>query len=131
MSHTGAKPAVLHQRVGWLELFYDLVFVVVIERLTHLVHGDPSWSLIWTSIGLTFVVWLAWFNVSAMTNVSGEVGPRGRPLLFVSMAGMGVLAIGVEGVTEATSGCSSSGTPLRAPRRGRCGCADASSARPT
>lgn len=100
MNDTGAKPAVLHQRVGWLELFYHLVFVVVIVRLTHLVHGDPSWSLIWTSIGLTFVVWLAWSNVSAMTNVSGVVGPRGRPLLFLSMAGMGVLAIGVEGVTE-------------------------------
>lgn len=100
MNGAAAEPAVVHQRVGWLELFYDLVFVVVIERLTHLVHGDPSWSLIWTCLGLTFVVWLAWFNVSAMTNVSGEVGPRGRPLLFVSMAGMGVLAIGVGGVTE-------------------------------
>lgn len=100
MSEPGAKSAVLHQRVGWLELFYDLVFVVVIERLTHLVHGEPSTSRIWLTIGLTAVVWFAWFNVTALTNVSGEVGPRGRPFVFLSMAGIGVLALGVHGVPQ-------------------------------
>lgn len=89
-----------HQRVGWLELFYDLVFVVVIERLTHLLHDNPGAGRIWLTIGLTVVVWLAWFNVSAYTNMSGGIGARGRPFVFASMAGMGVLALGIEGMPE-------------------------------
>ena len=42
------------------------------------------------------LVWFAWFNVTALTNVRGGIGPRGRPLMFASMAGVGVLALGVE-----------------------------------
>lgn len=56
---------VKHQRVGWLELFFDLVFVVVIEKLTHVLHGDPTAGMLWAAIGLTMLVWLSWFNVTA------------------------------------------------------------------
>jgi low temperature requirement protein LtrA len=36
-------------RVGWLELFYDLVFVVLIAALAHRLHGHPppATSLWW------------------------------------------------------------------------------------
>ena len=29
-------------RVDWLELFFDLVFVVIIKQLTDLLHGGPG-----------------------------------------------------------------------------------------
>ena len=96
MSQAIGEPTVRHQRVGWLELFHDLVFVVAIERLTHPVHGAPLHHRIAATIGLTMLVWFAWFNVTALTNVRGGIGPRGRPLMFASMAGVGVLALGVE-----------------------------------
>ena len=96
MSEAIGETTVRHQHVGWLELFCDLVFVVAIERLTHLLHGDPGRGCIAATIGLTMLVWFAWFNVTALTNVRGGIGPRGRPLMFASMAGVGVLALGVE-----------------------------------
>ena len=96
MSQAIGETTVRHQRVGSLELFCDLVFVVAIERLTHLLHGDPGRGCIAATIGLTMLVWFAWFNVTALTNVRGGIGPRGRPLMFASMAGVGVLALGVE-----------------------------------
>ncbi|HCQ19144.1 MULTISPECIES: hypothetical protein [Dermacoccus] len=45
MSQAIGETTVRHQRVGSLELFCDLVFVVAIERLTHLLHGDPGRAL--------------------------------------------------------------------------------------
>lgn len=82
-----------------MELFYDLVFVVI-QRLTHLLHDNPSVGRMWLTIGLTVLVWLAWFNVSAYINMSGGIGACGRPFVFASMAGMGVLSLGLEEMPE-------------------------------
>ena len=78
-----------------MELFCDLVFVVAIERLTHLLHGDPGRGRIAATIGLTMLVWFAWFNVTALTNVRGGIGPRGRPLMFASVDPAMAAATGV------------------------------------
>lgn len=36
-----------HRRVGFLELFYDLAFVVFISQIAHVVGGHPSWHALW------------------------------------------------------------------------------------
>ena len=83
------------QRVGWLELFFDLVFVVVIEQLTHRLHGDPGFIDFAIVFGLFAFVWACWLNVTLLTNVSGPSPAWFRPFVFASMAGVGLLAIAV------------------------------------
>jgi low temperature requirement protein LtrA len=83
------------QRVGWLELFFDLVFVVVVAQLTDRVQHEAG-PLGWLSVaGLFFAVWAVWNNTTLFSNVAGGVPPAMRPFVFVAMAGVGVLAVSI------------------------------------
>ncbi|MCU1422500.1 MAG: hypothetical protein JWN36_2151 [Microbacteriaceae bacterium] len=92
---TTADAAPRGQRVGWLELFFDLVFVVVIEQLTHRLHGDPGLIDFAIVFGLFAFVWACWLNVTLLTNVSGPSPAWFRPFVFASMAGVGLIPIAV------------------------------------
>lgn len=85
-----------HQRVAWLELFYDLSFVGVIAAVANRVHGDPSALRILGTIGLIVIAWVGWFNVTALSNLSHGVTHWARLGIFGAMAGMVVLAVGVD-----------------------------------
>ena len=99
---TPAVAAGSGRRVGWLELFFDLVFVVVIQRLTDLLHDDPG-ALDFAAVAVLAVfVWACWINVTLLTNVAGGVGARSRPLVFLSMAGVALIAVAIPGVTDDT-----------------------------
>lgn len=52
----------IERKVSWLELFYDLVFVVAIAELAHtlVVHPDPKGIL--TFVFLFLPVWFSWTN---------------------------------------------------------------------
>ena len=50
-----------HQRVGWFELFYDLVIVAAVGYGSHLVIDHPTWSmgsLVALTMLVTLVLWL-------------------------------------------------------------------------
>lgn len=85
----------LHRRVTWLELFYDLVYVVVIRQLTHLIVDEPSTQRLAAAGALAAIIWVAWFNVTAFSNLAGEITGLDRIPVFVSMAGVGVMALGI------------------------------------
>ncbi len=96
---TGHDPATeghhAHLRVGWLELFFDLMFVGVISAISHDMNGNPSIVRALEGAGLVVIVWGLWFNVTALTNLSGGIVRWGRIGVFASMAGMGVVAVGI------------------------------------
>lgn len=50
------------RRVTFLELFYDLVYVVIIAELSHTLAGDISLTGIGIFVFLFIIVWWAWFN---------------------------------------------------------------------
>ncbi len=50
------------RRVSWLELFFDLVFVVVIAQLTHELVEHPSWAGVGRYILLFVPVWWVWIG---------------------------------------------------------------------
>ena len=50
------------RRATWLELFYDLVFVVVVSRLATLLHADHGLTGVLTYVGLFVPVWWAWMG---------------------------------------------------------------------
>src|SRR4029453_7315102 len=50
------------RRVTFLELFFDLVFVVVISQLARRLAAHPSWSGVGWFVFLFYAVWSSWLN---------------------------------------------------------------------
>lgn len=66
------------RRITWLELFYDLVYVLVIAKLTHNLSHDLSWhGLIDYCFFFTMVFW-SWLNGSLYHDLHGAEGLRTR-----------------------------------------------------
>ena len=55
------------RKVSWLELFFDLVFVVIIARIAHDFLSDISWSGFRTFIFMFLSVWWMWSSVIYFT----------------------------------------------------------------
>src|SRR3954463_6372250 len=83
------------QRVTPLELFFDLVFVFAITRVTALMAHDLSWASIGQGLLLLAALWWGWAAYAWLTNhVSGEDG-RARVVGFVAMGAMVLVALAV------------------------------------
>lgn len=93
-------PAELGRTASTLELFFDLVFVVAVSiaavqlhhALTenHIVDGVVSYAFIF------FAIWWAWMNFTWFATSFGTDDWLYRVLTFVQMAGVLVLAAGIE-----------------------------------
>ncbi len=71
--------------VGFLELFYDLIFVASTMVLSNEFAHDPTWSSA-RNCGLMFaILWLLWFHTTVLMNVErrDDLGQRG--LIFGQM----------------------------------------------
>lgn len=86
---------VLDRRVTFLELFYDLVYVVIIAELTHSLATNITMEGL-LSFGFLFVlVWWAWFNGTMYHELHGNNDIRTRVFTFLQMmsvAGMAIFA---------------------------------------
>jgi low temperature requirement protein LtrA len=66
------------RRVGSLELFYDLVVVVLIAQDGRRLAGDLTWHAVGTFATIFCVVWIAWFNGTLMHELHGREDIRSR-----------------------------------------------------
>jgi low temperature requirement protein LtrA len=88
------------QRVTPLELFFDLVFVFAITRVTSLMAHDLSWTSIGQGLLVLAALWWGWAAYAWLTNhVAGE-DFRARLVVFVAMAAMVLVALAVPGAFE-------------------------------
>ncbi|MEX1217141.1 MAG: low temperature requirement protein A, partial [Acidimicrobiales bacterium] len=73
--------------VGFLELFFDLVFVASTVVLSNEFASAVSWQLAGTSALMFSVLWLLWFHMTVLMNVErrDDLGQRGIvfALMFV------------------------------------------------
>jgi len=75
-----------HARVGFVELFFDLVFVFAVTQLSHALIAHPTPLGVAQAALLLMAVWWAWMYTTWATNWL-EVEHRGvRAMLFVVMA---------------------------------------------
>ncbi len=79
-------------RVTWLELFYDLVFVVTISQLTHHLADDVSLKGIATFIFLFIPVWWAWIGMTFYSDRFETHDISQRLFTFLSIIGVASLA---------------------------------------
>jgi len=79
------RPASEHpeeRRITFLELFYDLVYVVIIAELSHALAGNISLAGIGVFVFLFVIVWWAWFNGAIYHDLHGNNDIRTRVFTF-------------------------------------------------
>ena len=94
-----------HRHATWLELFYDLVFVVAISQLAHNLHAHVSLSGFFGFIVLFIPIWWAWIGTTFYANRfdSDDIGHR--LLLGMQMLAIAALAVNVhDGLSESSAG---------------------------
>ena len=81
------------RRVTFLELFYDLVYVVIIAELSHTLAGNMSLAGIGTFVFLFIIVWWAWFNGAMYHDLHGNNDIRTRVFTFLQMLTVAAMAV--------------------------------------
>jgi low temperature requirement protein LtrA len=80
------------RRVTFLELFFDLVFVVVISQLAHRLAEYPSWSGVGWFVFLFYAVWSSWINGTLYHDLHGTDDVSARVFTFAQMLAVAVMA---------------------------------------
>ncbi len=76
-----------HARVGFVELFFDLVFVFAITQLSHTLLAHLTWLGVLQAAMLLGALWWAWIDTSWITNWLDPDRAPVRALLFLLMGG--------------------------------------------
>jgi low temperature requirement protein LtrA len=74
-----------HRKVTWLELFYDLVFAVVISQLALTLTGDVPTSNIWKYTLLFIPAWFVWIGMTIYNERFETDGLEIRFFFFLQM----------------------------------------------
>jgi low temperature requirement protein LtrA len=81
------------RRVSFLELFFDLVFVVVISQLSRRLAQHPSWSGVGWFVFLFYGVWSSWINGTLYHDLHGTDDVSARVFTFAQMLAVAVMAV--------------------------------------
>jgi low temperature requirement protein LtrA len=81
------------REVSFLELFYDLVYVVVISQAAHHLAGDVTWAGMGRFAVVFGLIWLAWINGAVYHDLHGRAEGRTRSYVFLQMGVLGLLAV--------------------------------------
>jgi low temperature requirement protein LtrA len=86
------------RRVSFLELFFDLVFVVVISQLAHRLAEHVTWSGVGWFVFLFYAVWSSWSNGTLYYDLHGTDDVSVRVFTFAQMLAVAVMAMFVADV---------------------------------
>ena len=81
------------REVSFLELFYDLVYVVVVSQAAHYLSTDVTWAGVGRFAVLFSLIWLAWINGAVYHDLHGRSEGRTRSYVFLQMGVLAVLAV--------------------------------------
>lgn len=82
-----------HRQVSFLELFYDLVYVVLVAELAHALAGHLDAKGLASFAFLFITVWWAWFNGTTYHDIHGNNDIRTRVFTFLQMFTVVAMAI--------------------------------------
>ena len=89
-----AHGEVEHTReVSFLELFYDLTYVVLIAQVTHHLAEHVNWEGVRDFFVVFGLIWLAWLNGTLWHELHSREDGRSRNYIFVQMALLALLAV--------------------------------------
>ncbi|MUG97406.1 low temperature requirement protein A [Scytonema sp. UIC 10036] len=83
------------RRATWLELFYDLVFVVAVSQLAHYLHEHISLSGLMGFVVLFIPVWWSWIGTTFYANRFDSDDVARRLLVGLHMATAAAMAVNI------------------------------------
>jgi low temperature requirement protein LtrA len=95
-----ASDAFEERRATWLELFFDLVFVVAVAELSHQLVVDHSLSGFAQFAGLFVPVWVAWQGYMAYADRFDSDDLAFRAAYFAAMLAIAAMAVLVGDVSD-------------------------------
>ncbi|MFR9795736.1 low temperature requirement protein A [Streptomyces sp. MS06] len=78
--------------VSFLELFYDLVYVVLVGQAAHALAEDVSWRGTATFAVVFGLIWIAWLNGTLFYELHGREDGRTRSMIFLQMLLLSLMA---------------------------------------
>ncbi|MBN2638836.1 MAG: low temperature requirement protein A [Bacteroidales bacterium] len=88
------------RRISWLELFFDLVYVIAISRITHHFAQHVTLEGFLEYISLFIMIFWGWLNGSLYHDMHGNEGLRTRLMTLWQMMIIAALAITIGQTTE-------------------------------
>jgi low temperature requirement protein LtrA len=85
------------QRVTFVELFFDLVFVFCITQVVGLLHGHVDLHAAGSALLVFWLVWWAWTQFTWALNAANTEHPRVRVITLSATAIAFFLAVGIPG----------------------------------
>ncbi|WP_284741320.1 low temperature requirement protein A [Amycolatopsis sp. RTGN1] len=82
VDESGKGTAAHGKRVGWVELYLDLVFVFAVAQVAHGMVADPHWMRAAAALGLFATLWWTWIGFAVLYNRRGD-DSRAADRLFV------------------------------------------------
>jgi len=83
----------IDRRVSFLELFFDLVFVVVIAQLARRLAVHPTWPGVGWFVFLFYAVWSSWINGTLYYDLHATNDVSVRVFTFLQMLAVAVMAV--------------------------------------
>src|SRR5881394_290539 len=84
------------RRISWLELFYDLVYVIAISRITHHLTLHMSWPGFIEYGCLFALIFWGWLNGSLYHDIHGNEGLRTRLMTLWQVLIIAALAVTID-----------------------------------
>jgi hypothetical protein len=81
------------RKISWLELFYDLVYVIVISRITHHLAEHTDWQGLLQFFYLFMLAFWGWANGSQYHDLHGSPGIRTRFMTLWQMMAVAAFAV--------------------------------------
>ncbi|MDX6326008.1 MAG: hypothetical protein QOK15_2362 [Nocardioidaceae bacterium] len=81
------------REVSFLELFYDLVYVVVVSQAARHLSTEVTWPGVGRFAVLFGLIWLAWINGAVYHDLHGRSEGRTRTYVFLQMGVLALLAV--------------------------------------
>ena len=85
------------QKVTFVELFFDLVFVYCVTQVVTLLHGHIDWQSAGSALLVFWLVWWAWTQFTWALNAANTEHPRIQVITLVATAIAFLLAVGIPG----------------------------------
>ena len=84
------------RRISWLELFYDLVYVIAISRITHHLATHMNLNGFFQYAGLFLLIFWGWLNGSLYHDIHGNAGLRTRLMTLWQVMIVAALAVTID-----------------------------------
>ena len=79
--------------VTFIELFYDLVFVLLIAQIAHTLADHVTWGGVRDFVVVFGLIWFAWANGTLYHDLHGGEDGRSRTYIFTQMTMLVLLAV--------------------------------------